>query len=189
MRIQHLADQRLAALHRGVLGLFPSPHGHGKMKQHWRYLIARWGAYPVVWCLAGEGTMPYYLSKTTKAGCRHAKARAGRKLARYVRSIDPHHHPITIHPWPALAAWWKIHRCSISICCRPATTTARAFPTHENMITGCLAQTPRMPVLAGEVCYEGIMEASRQEIQRFMFWTCILSGAAGTPTAPTASGR
>ena len=36
------------------------------MKKHWRYLIARWGAYPVVWCLAGEGTMPYYLSKTPK---------------------------------------------------------------------------------------------------------------------------
>jgi len=32
------------------------------MKRHWRYLVARWGAYPVVWCLAGEGTMPYYLS-------------------------------------------------------------------------------------------------------------------------------
>ena len=36
-----------------------------------------------------------------------------------------------------------------------------------------------MPVLAGEVCYEGILEASRQEIQRFMFWTCILNGAGG----------
>ena len=36
-----------------------------------------------------------------------------------------------------------------------------------------------MPVLVGEVCYEGILEASRQEIQRFMFWTCILNGAGG----------
>jgi hypothetical protein len=36
-----------------------------------------------------------------------------------------------------------------------------------------------MPVLVGEVCYEGIMEASRQEVQRFMFWACLLSGAAG----------
>jgi len=36
--------------------------GIEKMKKHWRYLIARYGAYPVVWCLAGEGIMPYYLS-------------------------------------------------------------------------------------------------------------------------------
>src|SRR4029453_13770747 len=31
----------------------------------------------------------------------------------------------------------------------------------------------------GEVCYEGIAEANRQEVQRFMFWACVLSGAAG----------
>ncbi len=36
-----------------------------------------------------------------------------------------------------------------------------------------------MPVLVGEVCYEGIMEASRQEVQRFMFWASVLSGACG----------
>jgi hypothetical protein len=27
--------------------------------------------------------------------------------------------------------------------------------------------------------YEGIMESSREEIQRFLFWACMLSGAAG----------
>src|SRR3954462_1153891 len=36
-----------------------------------------------------------------------------------------------------------------------------------------------MPVLIGEVCYEGIQEASRQEVQRFMFWSSILSGSGG----------
>jgi len=36
-----------------------------------------------------------------------------------------------------------------------------------------------MPVLVGEVCYEGIMEANREEIQRPLFWGCMLSGAAG----------
>ena len=36
-----------------------------------------------------------------------------------------------------------------------------------------------MPVLIGEVCYEGIQEASRQEVQRFMFWSALLSGTAG----------
>src|ERR1022692_1331423 len=33
-----------------------------RMKRHWRYLLARWGAHPAIWCLAGEGTMPYYLA-------------------------------------------------------------------------------------------------------------------------------
>ncbi len=34
-------------------------------------------------------------------------------------------------------------------------------------------------MLIGEVCYEGIQEASRQEVQRFMFWSALLSGTGG----------
>ena len=36
-----------------------------------------------------------------------------------------------------------------------------------------------MPVVNGEVCYEGIGEASRQQVQRYAFWVCMLSGACG----------
>jgi hypothetical protein len=35
------------------------------------------------------------------------------------------------------------------------------------------------PVINGEVCYEGIMGSSWQDTQRFLFWTHMLSGAAG----------
>ena len=34
-----------------------------KLKAHWRYLIARYGAWPVVWCAAGEANLPWYLAK------------------------------------------------------------------------------------------------------------------------------
>jgi hypothetical protein len=46
-------------------------------------------------------------------------------------------------------------------------------------VTGELVRSPRMPVLVGEVNYEGILDASRQEVQRFVFWSCILNGAGG----------
>jgi hypothetical protein len=36
-----------------------------------------------------------------------------------------------------------------------------------------------MPVINAEVCYEGILGRSRQDIQRFMFWVSVLSGACG----------
>ena len=36
-----------------------------------------------------------------------------------------------------------------------------------------------MPVLVGEVNYEGILDGSRQDVQRFVFWASILSGAGG----------
>ena len=97
IRIQHLADHGLAACVVGFWGYFIPRMGMTKVKQHWRYLIARWGAYPVVWCLAGEGTMPYYLSKTKEQDAETQK-HGLTELARYVRATDPHHHPITIHP-------------------------------------------------------------------------------------------
>ncbi|RPJ50589.1 MAG: DUF4038 domain-containing protein, partial [Chloroflexi bacterium] len=56
-----------------------------KMKRHWRYLVARWGAYPVVWCLAGEANMPYYLSKDP-AGDRERQRSGWTEMARYVRA-------------------------------------------------------------------------------------------------------
>ena len=34
-------------------------------------------------------------------------------------------------------------------------------------------------MINAEVCYEGIGQASRQEVQRLMFWSCMLLGAAG----------
>ncbi len=36
-----------------------------------------------------------------------------------------------------------------------------------------------MPVLNGEVAYEGIMGSNWEDVQRLMFWSCMLSGAAG----------
>src|SRR5579863_1453912 len=64
LRIQELAECGLVPCVVGCWGYFLKFMGMAKLKQHWRYLVARWGAYPVVWCLAGEGTMPYYLSTT-----------------------------------------------------------------------------------------------------------------------------
>ena len=36
-----------------------------------------------------------------------------------------------------------------------------------------------MPVLVGESCYEGHMQTAFQDVQRYVFWGCMLSGAAG----------
>ena len=76
----------------GCWGYFLPLMGVAKMKKHWRNLIARWGAYPVIWCLAGEGAMPFYLSKT-KTEDAAAQRHGWTEVGRYVRSIDPYHHP------------------------------------------------------------------------------------------------
>lgn len=54
-----------------------------------------------------------------------------------------------------------------------------SVPNTVNQITESVAQEPRMPVVNGEVSYEGIGGTCWQEVQRIMFWVCMLSGGAG----------
>ncbi|MGD0092652.1 MAG: DUF4038 domain-containing protein, partial [Planctomycetota bacterium] len=42
-----------------------------------------------------------------------------------------------------------------------------------------VAHEPRLPVLVGEVNYEGILGHAWQDVQRHCFWTAILNGACG----------
>lgn len=178
VRIQHLIERGLSPCIVGCWGYFLPMMGVPKIKKHWRYLVARWGAYPVFWCLAGEGTMPYYLSKTPKQDSA-AQKQGWTEVARYVRSIDPYHHAVTIHPSSSARNCVEDQSVIDFDMLQTGHSDRKSIPNTENLVTGSLLKTPRMPVLVGEVCYEGIMEASRQEIQRFMFSTCILNGAGG----------
>jgi hypothetical protein len=178
VRIQHLADHGLAACVVGFWGYFIPRMGMDKVKKHWRYLVARWSAYPVVWCLAGEGTMPYYLSKTKEQDAEVQK-HGLTELARYVRSIDAHHHPITIHPSSAARECVDDPSVIDFDMLQTGHSDRASVPNTIETINRELAASPRMPVLIGEVNYEGIQEACRQEVQRFMFWSALLSGTGG----------
>jgi hypothetical protein len=178
LRIQHLADHGIVPCIVGCWGYFLPLMGVAKMKQHWRYLIARWGAYPVMWCLAGEGTMPYYLSKTHDTDAATQK-HGWTELARYVRASDPFAHPITIHPSRSARDCVDDPSVLDFDMLQTGHDDRRSAPNTVETILRSSRAEPKMPVLVGEVCYEGIQEASREEVQRFMFWAAILTGAAG----------
>jgi len=152
--------------------------GIEKMKQHWRNLIARYGAYPVVWCLAGEGAMPYYLAED-KAKDKAFQIKGWTEIARYVRQLDPCHHPITIHPTDSARNQVEDDSVLDLDMLQTGHSGYESIPNTVDKVRAGAARKPHMPVIEGEVCYEGILESSRQEIQRFMFWSCFLSGAAG----------
>jgi hypothetical protein len=178
LRIQHLVDRGIVPCIAGCWGYFLPLMGLAKMKQHWRNIVARWGAYPVIWCLAGEGTMPYYLSKTPKDDAL-AQKRDWTEIARYVRANDPYRRMITIHP--SQTARDSVEDASLLDfdMLQTGHSDRASIPNTVNRVVESLTREPKMPVLVGEVCYEGIMEASRQEVQRFVFWASILNGAAG----------
>lgn len=187
-----MADLRIAWLVRnglvpcivGCWGYFLDFAGLDAMKRHWRKLVARYGAYPVVWCLAGEATMPYYrkpLANADELKEYQAEMAAGwTEIARYVREIDPYQHPVTIHPIAERGARQTIEPQYLDL------DMLQTGHSDRNSITGTIRQVeashaaaPVLPVLNSEVCYEGIVEACREEMQRFYFWTCVLSGACG----------
>ena len=178
LRIQWLVRCGIVPFIVGCWGYFLPWMGVEKMKKHWRHIIARWGAYPVVWCLAGEGTMPYYLS-TTKQRDEQFQKKGWTEVGRYVQTIDPCGHPVTIHPSNAARDTVEDDSVLDFDMLQTGHSGHESIANTEQTMRRELARTPRMPVVNGEVCYEGILEGSREEIQRFMFWSCMLSGAAG----------
>jgi hypothetical protein len=60
-------------------------------------LIARYGAWPVVWCGAGEGNLPWYLAKGFPYDDRE-QVHGWTEVLRFIRATDPFHRPLTIHP-------------------------------------------------------------------------------------------
>jgi len=178
LRIQELVDRGLVPCIVGCWGYFLTFLGLGKIKQHWRNIVARWGAYPVVWCLAGEGTMPYYLSKTKDEDTARQKS-GWTEVARYVRSIDPYRRPITVHPSSTARDSVEDPTTIDFDMLQTGHSDRKSYPNTINKVTEELSRSPQMPVLVGEACYEGILDENREEVSRFLFWSCILSGAAG----------
>ena len=135
--------------------------------RHWRYLIARYGAYPVVWIVAGEMRHPYL-----------------NDLSKYVREIDPNKHLTVMHPpgVPEMQSGRKVVKDEALVdfdFLQTAHNDWDSAPITVSQVTMSYSKTPPMPVVNGEVVYEWHKDQGRQDIQRFMFWTCMLNGAAG----------
>ncbi len=174
-RFKHLVDSKIVPAIVGAWGRGDcdsmSAFGPVALKRHWRNLVARYGAYPVVWILAGE------ISPSAKWG-----EGPWAEVARYVRSIDPYHHPITVHPNNGMGRRGAAgdvavidfdmvggnHDASLAVSDGTLALLKTAYTKH-----------PAMPVLCGETCYEGHMQQGFGDTQRHIFWMNILSGAAG----------
>jgi hypothetical protein len=178
LRLRHLVRVGLVPCIVSCWGYHLPWLGIDKMTKHWRNLIARYGAYPVVWCLAGEAAMPYYLAED-KAAARAEQIAGWTELGRYVRAIDPFHNPITIHPTDSGRNQVQDDTVLDLDMLQTGHSGWDSIPNTLEKIRASVAREPHMPVIESEVNYEGILEASRQEMQRYLFWSTILSGAAG----------
>jgi len=132
MRMNHLVESGLVPCILGCWGYYIDFAGVEVMKKHWRYLLARYGAYPVVWCMAGEATMlcRRVATKTRRPRPRRRRARIGRRLrATSVRSIRIITWSRSI-PASRPAIRWTTSLCSISTCSRQAMAAATVCQTR-----------------------------------------------------------
>lgn len=178
LRIQWLVRSGLVPCIVGCWGYYLQLLGLEKMKRHWRYLVARWGNYPVIWCLAGEAAMPYYLSDQKEAD-RKFQIEGWTQMGNYLRQVDPYHHPITIHPTSIGRDQVTDDSCLDINMLQTGHGGTGSLSNTIKLVTKEWSRTPAMPVLVGEVSYEGFLHYTGAEVQRLTFWASILSGAAG----------
>lgn len=181
-RIAHLVESGLMPCIVGAWGYFIPLMGVEKAQQHWRNLVARYGAYPVVWCVAGEANLPYYLAEGFPYDDRK-QVTSWTEVTRYLRANDPYHRLITIHPTgigrlSARNATDDISLLDIDMLQTPHGEEGAIAPTVKTMRES-YADTPVIPVINGEPCYEMLNGKIPARWPRATFWICMLNGAAG----------
>ncbi|MHC4474494.1 MAG: apiosidase-like domain-containing protein [Planctomycetota bacterium] len=178
VKIRHLVDSGVMPCIVGMWGYHLPKIGVERVKQYWRYIVARYGAYPVVWCVAGEGTMPYYLSTTRKED-EESQRQGWCEVAAYIREVDPYHNLLSIHPAtnardmsdePGLFDFEMLQTGHSGYDSLPGTIA---------QVSKAVARQPQMPVVNSEVNYEGIRGQCWQDVQRLAFYVSVFNGSAG----------
>jgi hypothetical protein len=181
-RLRHLVDEGFTVCLVGAWGYFLPMMGDMKINAHWRYLIARYAAWPVVWCAAGEANLPWYQAKNFPSDDR-AMVPAWSAVMRQIRATDPFHRLLTIHP-TAINRYNARH-----VTDDPALLDfdflqtphgqRGAVPVTVRAARDSYVATPVMPVVNGEAAYEMLGDKLPTEWTRAMFWLCLTNGAAG----------
>lgn len=178
LKIAHLVQQGLMPCIVGMWGYYLPRMGVDKAKRFWRYLIARYGAYPVTWCACGEGAMAYYLSETREADIEAQKS-GWTEVMRYIRESDGYGNLLTIHP----TQYGREQVTDPSVMDYEMLQTGHgdieSVPNTIDSVRKAVAVTPSMPVVLSEVNYEGILGRAWQNVQRLCFYHAALNGAAG----------
>ena len=181
-RLMFLVEQGLMPCLVGAWGYFIKWMGVEKMKAHWRYLIARYGALPVTWCVAGEANLPFYQVEGFPFDDRE-QVKDWTKVMAYVREINAFGRLMTIHPTGlgrlssrnAVDDWSLL---DFDLLQTPHAQREAVAPTVTT-VRETYADTPTMPVINGEAAYEMLSDSLPTEWTRRMFWICMMNGAAG----------
>lgn len=153
------------------------------MKKHWDYLIARFGAYPVVWTLCGEVTLAYYSDLGASWPQYKDQFRTQwSEVARHIQQNDPFNRLLTVHPGPGIhdgqPPIYDMEALDM-IMLQSGHKGFQTIPESYRFIKKYQQEYPKQPVIHGEVCFEGMFGSSLHDVQRFLFWSNVLLGTPG----------
>jgi Protein of unknown function (DUF4038) len=188
-RIRWLIDQGLIPCIVGGWGYYRNWMTVEQTIRHWRELIAWWGAYPIVWCIAGEAPLPWYetIERAVELGpaavqeAFQEQAAIWTRVVSEVRRIEPYGRLFAIHSIPDMPPHKFLGDDEAGVdlwLLQTGHWGVNTLGPSVDALSDALRVAP-VPVINGEVCYEGIAGSSWQDVQRFLFWSHLLSGAAG----------
>ena len=164
-RLKHLIDNGITPAIVGGWGRAVGLNAVGieGYKRHYRNLVARYSAYPVIWILGGETSKkqgPWY------------------QAAEYLAATDPYTR-LTANHTSHLRGALEGH----AVFDFDIDATGHNSWTTVNQILGKTRQSfkedPLKPFVSGESCYELHMQQNPAYLQRYQFWALMLAGAAG----------
>ena len=181
LRVDWLVREGLVPNIVGAWGYYLPFMGVEKARQHWRYLVARYGAYPVTWTICGESTLTWYLLEgQAEQDARRQQIDGWTEVADYIARIDPFQRLRTVHPGPASGEFEPLSDMgSIDIIMlQPGHRDSSVAAAIGHRIEA-VKRFPDKPIMIGEACFEGMGGECKEKIQRILFWSSVLSGAPG----------
>lgn len=180
-RVQLLIDSQILPVLVGAWRQALQQMGSDKLRKHWRYVIARYGAYPVLWIVGGEVYDPPAALLRKDGTAATLNSPGWSDIARFVRATDPYHHPVSVHEVPP----------PYDTALDDETLTDFDFfqPSHfgwnsigaEVALLGTHYSRTSLtkPLVVAEIGYENLGATHLADFQRTAFWLAMLNGAAG----------
>lgn len=179
-RIQYMVEAGIMPNLVGSWAYYIHTLGTERIKKHWQYLIARYGAYPVCWTLCGEAGLTWYKTDKPREQL-ETQRREWSVVAEYIKKTDPFNRMLTVHSGPNSGSHQPIDRMELIdfFMTQPGHNDFETLPIALAHLLKAKQLFPEKPYMAGEVCFEGMAGACKEKIQRNLFWSHILSGACG----------
>lgn len=191
MKVQAIVEAGLHPFMLSCWGFYVRYMGVKKLKQHIRNMIARWGAYPILWCAAGETTMLPYLDGGKQSEIQEERKNLQQRaewteLTKYLRETDPYKRTVTTHPmggsvsldeindYGELQDFYTYQASHVddhqSICAMTKGFDKQLYDTE-----------PVKPFINMESNYEGMIDGlwNGPLLLRYIFWNTMLDGGAG----------